>query len=115
LHAEYNGRASNQNIGARKQYVFRHDLSGSRRNGGDRFQGTLWAYIDLLAGDPDLRDKVDKRVCSHAYWSHDLKGNFLPVRRDLREKLNQYPGWRFWQSEFASCKGQTMKAVVGAI
>lgn len=62
-------------------------------------------YLRFLAEDPDLCDKVGRTVCAHGYGSEPLERIFLRVRRQVRDKMEDYPGWRLWMSEFCVMRG----------
>lgn len=56
-------------------------------------------YVDAFCGDKTLRERLDKTIGYHAYWS-DGGDVFGRHREELRKKLDAYPGWRVFQTEY---------------
>lgn len=62
-------------------------------------------YIDDFCGDASINGKIGKTLCAHGYSSCLLNGIFVESRQRLRVKLDGYPGWKFWQSEYCAMQG----------
>ncbi len=57
-------------------------------------------YIDEFLGDPSIAPLLSGRFLYHDYGS-DVEGKtLLEWRQLLRKKMDQYPGWKFWMSEW---------------
>jgi O-glycosyl hydrolase len=62
--------------------------------------GSLFGdYVDAFCGDKTLRECLDKTIGYHAYWS-DGGDVFGKHREALRRKLDAFPGWRVFQTEY---------------
>lgn len=56
-------------------------------------------YIDSLAGDAAVRDKLAKKLSYHSYWS-DSSASVIPTRQAFAAKMAQYNGWKAYQTEY---------------
>ena len=72
---------------------------------GIQFGAAYGDYMDELAGYQEISPYLGNVVCAHAYGSALLDGVMVPIRERLRKKLDEYPGWRFWQSEYCVMDG----------
>jgi O-glycosyl hydrolase len=76
------------------------DMVHRNKNVSDHFKADYGDYVDVLAGDPAIAPVLDKLLCYHAYQSDNLEKTLVPQREQLRKKLDQFPGWRVWESEY---------------
>lgn len=63
-------------------------------------------YIDLFCSDPDLKKKTGNVLCAHSYWVNSLPDTIIKSRQRMQKKMEQYPGWRYWQTEFCIMEGK---------
>lgn len=81
----------------------------------DMFLGSLKAsvaynqpygdYWDAFAGDPAVNDKIGNKISAHSYWFDLVPSLLIPTRQRLRKKLDQYPGWKYWMTEYCVMQG----------
>lgn len=64
-----------------------------------KYHAKYGGYIDALCGDEDLRGKIAATLSAHAYFI-DKPEAIEKARRKLRAKLDQYPAWKYWQTEY---------------
>ena len=57
-------------------------------------------YIDEFLGDPAISPLLSGRFLYHDYSSDVVGKTLLEWRQQLRKKQDQYPGWKFWMSEW---------------
>ena len=53
-------------------------------------------YLDEFCGDPEISQYLGNVIGWHSYGCDRVPRVFLSQRRKLRDKLPEYPGWRFW-------------------
>lgn len=104
LHAELEARNLNTRISAME--------SGSIL---DMFLGSLKAsftnkqlygdYLDAFCGDPAVNDKIGGKISAHSYWFDLVPELLIPTRQRLRAKIDQYPGWKYWMTEYCVMQG----------
>jgi len=56
-------------------------------------------YVAAFCGDESLRGRLEKTIGYHSYWS-DGGDVFGSHRTALRTKLDAFPGWRAFQTEY---------------
>jgi O-glycosyl hydrolase len=61
-------------------------------------------YLDLFCRDRKLGAAMSKVVAGHSYWANGY-GSLVRERRRLRAKLDRYPDWRYWQTEYCILRG----------
>lgn len=60
-------------------------------------------YIDYFFGafeGTTVRDKLGNRLCGHSYFSDTPKTGLVVKRKELAEKLSQYPNLEYWMTEY---------------
>jgi O-glycosyl hydrolase len=62
-------------------------------------------YVDAFCGDPETGPMMNQVICGHTYFSDVLNSTLQAHRRRLRAKLNRYPAWKFWQTEYCVMRG----------
>ena len=62
-------------------------------------------YLDEFCGDPEISKYLGNVIGWHSYGCDRVPRVFLSQRRKLRDKLPEYPGWRFWQTEYCVMQG----------
>jgi len=62
-------------------------------------------YLDEFCGDPAVNDKLGNVICSHSYGFDKVPELLVPQRLKFREKLDEYPGWRYWMTEYCVMQG----------
>ncbi|HUW61066.1 MAG TPA: glycoside hydrolase [Candidatus Bathyarchaeia archaeon] len=62
-------------------------------------------YLDEFCGNPEVNKYLGNVIGWHSYQCDLLPRLFLWQRRKLGEKLQEYPGWRFWQTEYCVMQG----------
>ncbi len=68
------------------------------------YQDALDDYIDAFFDptSPDyVGDKVDNAVAGHSYWSDTTSNVLVGSRRQLRAKLDEYPGMKYAMTEYS--------------
>ena len=66
---------------------------------------TYGNYIDELMGDKTLGNLLNNRLSYHDYGSDLLEGQLVEHRQAVRKKLDQYPRWKLWMSEYCVMTG----------
>ena len=66
-------------------------------------------YLDEFAGDSTIAGTLNHRFLYHDYGSDLLKGQLVEDRQAIRAKLDHYPGWRPWMSEYCVMTGSEGK------
>ncbi len=74
------------------------DMS-TRGGASDKYHAAFGDYVDTLCGDPALVSAMDHTIGYHSYWSDD-KLHILYNRQVLRKKLDQFPQWRVFETEY---------------
>ena len=77
------------------------------------YQTTYGNYIDTFLGDPQVSPLLANRIGFHSYGSDRLETQLLPHRRKLREKMDHYPGWKLWETEYCILEGPEGKGGSG--
>lgn len=62
-------------------------------------------YFDDLCGDPAIADKLGGVICAHSYGFDTIPGLLVPQRVEFRKKLDEFPGWRYWMTEYCVMQG----------
>jgi len=62
-------------------------------------------YIDAFIGDPSVNGLLSGRLGYHAYGSDLISGPLANNRKQLGEKMKQYPSWKLWQTEYCVMVG----------
>jgi O-glycosyl hydrolase len=62
-------------------------------------------YVDALVGDKSIGALLGGRIGYHSYGSDRLDTRFVPDRVSLRKKMDQYPGWKIWMTEYCVMEG----------
>jgi O-glycosyl hydrolase len=62
-------------------------------------------YIDAFLGDPSINGVLSGRIGYHSYGSDLLSGPLVNHRKQLGEKMKQYPSWKLWQTEYCVMVG----------
>ncbi len=57
-------------------------------------------YMDEFLGDKSISPLLSGRFLYHDYSSDVLDKTLVEWRQLLRKKMDQYPGWKFWMSEW---------------
>ncbi len=70
--------------------------------GSDALHGN---YLDEFCGDPEVSKYLGNVIGWHSYGCDRVPRVFLSQRLKLREKLPEYPDWRFWQTEYCVMQG----------
>jgi len=75
----------------------------------DRMSKTYGAkygdYVDDFLGDKTISGMLNHRFSYHDYGSDLLKGQLVENRQAARGKFDQWPGWKFWMSEYCVMSG----------
>lgn len=66
-------------------------------------------YLDALCGDPEVSGKIGNKISAHSYWFDLVPKLLVPARQRLRKKLDQYPGWKYWVTEYCVMQGPENK------
>ena len=75
------------------------DMTAPNAAATAKFGVPFGGYVDAFCGDKALRERLDRTIGYHAYWS-DGGDVFWKHRDALRKKLDEYPGWRVFQTEY---------------
>ncbi len=75
------------------------DMTAGNAKVSGRYGTAFGGYVDAFAGDPELAPYLGKTLGFHSYWS-DGGDVFWKHRAALREKIDAYPGWRVFQTEY---------------
>lgn len=70
-----------------------------------RYDAEYGNYIEVLAGDPEIRPMLDGRISYHAYGSNRLGNGLIENRRRLTEAIAPYPDVELWMSEYCVLSG----------
>jgi len=66
-------------------------------------------YLSDLAGDPAIAPALSHRIGYHSYWSDSLAGQLVEHRQALGDKMQLFPGWKLWQTEYCVMDGPLAK------
>ncbi len=75
------------------------DMTEPNAKATRKYGSTFGDYLDAFAGDRDIGVHLGKTLGFHSYWS-DGGDVFWKHRKELRKKLDEYPGWRVFQTEY---------------
>jgi O-glycosyl hydrolase len=64
-----------------------------------KYKAEFGDYVDAFAGDRSVNRLLGNVLSYHSYWS-DGAEHFHPRREKLRKKMDEYPGWSIWQTEY---------------
>jgi hypothetical protein len=70
-------------------------LAGASR----KYHAAYGDYIDTLCRDPMLASAMNHTIGYHSYWS-DSPNQIIENRKKLRQKLDQFPQWRAFETEY---------------
>lgn len=123
-HAQEGNRASNRDIKAIIQAVALElekrrlstqiaslesgslpDMWQVNKKSSQRWGGEYGNYIDSFLGDPGVNGLMSGRIGYHAYGSDRLDGALVTNREQLGKKMEQYPSWKLWQTEYCVMEG----------
>jgi len=62
-------------------------------------------YLKDFCGDPAVAKYMGNVIGWHSYLCDKVPEPFLSQRQKLGERLKNYPGWRFWQTEYCVMQG----------
>lgn len=75
------------------------DMSAPNAEMTKKYGVPFGGYVDALCGDKALRERLDRTIGYHSYWSDG--GDVFGKHRDaLRKTLDAFPGWRVFQTEY---------------
>ena len=80
------------------------DMTGPNAKATSKYGATFGDYVDAFAGDSDIGLHLGRTLGFHSYWS-DGGNVFWKHRTELRKKLDEYPGWRVFQTEYCVMQG----------
>ena len=69
------------------------------------FGGTYGDYLSAFCADPEINRYLGNVIGWHSYLCDRVPTLFLSQRQKLRKALQDYPGWRFWQTEYCVMQG----------
>ncbi len=75
------------------------DMTAPNAKATQRYGATFGGYVDDFCGDAKIRTHLGKTLGFHSYWS-DGGDVFWKHRAALRKRLDAYPGWRVFQTEY---------------
>ncbi len=64
-----------------------------------KYHANFGDYIDTFCGDPVLGQITDNTIGYHSYWS-DGADDLVKHRQALRAKLDRFPNWRVFETEY---------------
>lgn len=62
-------------------------------------------YVRDFCGDPEMERIMGRLICSHSYRADLVPHSMVNARIRLRNLMDKYPGWKFWQSEYCILQG----------
>lgn len=62
-------------------------------------------YFDAFCNDPAVSDMLGNVLACHSYRCDIVPEKLVPERLKFREKFDEYPGWRYWQTEYCVMQG----------
>jgi len=62
-------------------------------------------YLEAFCGDPQMNAKLGNTICAHSYWNDILESRLTNTRAEFQKKLAEYPGWKYWQTEYCVMQG----------
>jgi hypothetical protein len=77
------------------------------------YHATYGNYIDEFLGDPSVSGLLNHRFSYHDYNSDRINGELVEHRKAVRAKLDRYPGWKPWMSEYCVMSGSEGKGGLG--
>jgi hypothetical protein len=78
------------------------DMSGLNEAITRKYGTASGDYLDAFAG---MREMLSGRIGYHSYWSDRLDGQLIQHRTALARKMQQYAGWKLWQTEYCVMEG----------
>lgn len=76
-----------------------HDMLAVAQTPTARHGAIYGNYIEAFCKDPQIAPLLNQTLCYHGYGS-DGDDQLIPLRQQLRARIDQFPGWRLWQSEY---------------
>lgn len=70
-----------------------------------RYGGKFGDYFDDFCADPTVNDKLGKVLCAHSYRADRVPRQFMSQRTRFRKKFDEYPGWKYWMTEYCVMQG----------
>jgi len=80
-------------------------LYGPFQKSVDLYGAEYGNYLTLLTEHDELRQATGNVISSHGYFSDTVKDRLVARRTELREVLDQYPNWTYWQTEYCVMQG----------
>jgi len=77
-------------------------MSGLNQSMTRKYGAAFGSYLDEFAGE---REMLSGRIGYHSYWSDRLDGQLIQHRTALARKMQQYAGWKLWQTEYCVMDG----------
>ncbi len=62
-------------------------------------------YLAELCNDPDISPALGNVICAHAYGFDLVPELLVPQRVEFRKASQNYPGWRYWMTEYCVMQG----------
>jgi len=72
---------------------------------GEKYGEPYGDYLDAICGNPSVNTFLGNVISCHAYYSDLVPDRLVPRRKQLRAALDEYPGWRYWQTEYCVMQG----------
>ncbi|MCP4645386.1 MAG: glycoside hydrolase family 30 protein [bacterium] len=70
-----------------------------------KYGQTYGDYIDVLCGDPSINGGLGRTIACHSHWTGGPDRKLVMRREKLRAKLDEYPDWTYWQTEYCIMEG----------
>jgi O-glycosyl hydrolase len=72
---------------------------------GEKYGEPYGDYLDAICGNSAVNSFLGNVISCHAYYSDLVPDRLVPRRERLRAALDEYPGWRYWQTEYCVMQG----------
>lgn len=82
-----------------------YGMRAEHRGTSKKYGGKVGDYLDEFCGDPNLKDALGGVICCHSYRCDFVPEELVPERLKFKEKFDEYPGWRYWQTEYCVMQG----------
>jgi O-glycosyl hydrolase len=81
------------------------DLWRRNRRMSERYNAEFGNYLEVLAGDPEVRPMLDGRLSYHVYGNNRLGDGLVENRVRVAEEMQKYPDLDLWMSEYCVLSG----------
>ncbi|MFA6239515.1 MAG: glycoside hydrolase [Candidatus Hydrogenedentales bacterium] len=82
-----------------------YGMWAEHKGSSDRYSEKVGDYLASFCRDPDLKNMLGNVISSHSYRYDFVPDRLVPERMKFRKAFEEYPGWRYWQTEYCIMQG----------